>query len=402
MDSLLQSTHKSNNLSRKKNYNDGSDQQKKLRTNNLKAPLAFAIQHFTRNSQYYNISSQDINNMLMGMQRYINAPNYKSDNQYRVIWQKENVRLLNLIRENNNDISFKGARKSLFLIPSIINRFYILDLLSDHNMPKFLSNHNIDIYILDWGDQDIAANKYRNITLDYYVEEYIIPALDVIKGQDLANQQLYISGYCLGGTLAVIACNFMIAKGYNLQKYFAGLVLLATPWDFEHYRSIYQEYSKKHQSKSKLDYDFWHNVFSYNLSVDGRWLQYSLYNYNPNLIIGKYAKLLELPKNSLEYRYFIAREDWLYDELPIPSSILRQCLFEQNRRYLHEEIYSLPIFTAIAKNDFLVPDSTIIPLVSNFNNRHLEYIDSGHLAMVAGTKAKSKLWQNLLNWMQAN
>src|SRR5215470_17036204 len=39
----------------------------------------------------------------------------------------------------------------LLIVPSLINRYYLLDLVPGRSLVEYLVGHGIDVYMLDWG-----------------------------------------------------------------------------------------------------------------------------------------------------------------------------------------------------------------------------------------------------------
>ncbi len=118
----------------------------------------------------------------------------------------------------------KTKRPPLLVIPSLINRNYIMDLLPGHSIMESLVNAGNDVFIVDWGTPDPS---YGHIGLAYYVSKFLKRAVRQVKkitGADKIN----LMGQCLGGTFCA-----MYAAHPELKKDLNKLLLLTTPLNFE-------------------------------------------------------------------------------------------------------------------------------------------------------------------------
>ncbi|KMJ58770.1 hydroxyalkanoic acid synthase [Bacillus sp. LL01] len=109
----------------------------------------------------------------------------------------------------------------IFIIYSLINQPFILDLQKGGSTIEALVHEGYDVYLIDYGKPGLED---RDMTLNDYITKYIQSGVkEAIKhsGAD----QMSIMGYCLGGTLAAIYAS--IAK-----EPIKNLVLFVTPIDF--------------------------------------------------------------------------------------------------------------------------------------------------------------------------
>src|SRR4051794_34235911 len=112
-------------------------------------------------------------------------------------------------------------RTPVLLIPSLINRHYVLDLLPGKSFAEYLVNAGHDVYCIDWGT---PGDEDRDLTFDTIVDGYIGRATRVaakISGAD----RVHLLGYCMGGTLGAIHAAARPEK-------IASLVALAAPIRF--------------------------------------------------------------------------------------------------------------------------------------------------------------------------
>jgi polyhydroxyalkanoate synthase len=83
----------------------------------------------------------------------------------------------------------------VLLVPSLINRHYVLDLMPGKSFVEHLVARGLDVHIIDWGT---PGPEDRWLELDEIVDRYLGRALRRSGGR------AHVLGYCLGGTLAAI------------------------------------------------------------------------------------------------------------------------------------------------------------------------------------------------------
>ena len=105
----------------------------------------------------------------------------------------------------------------VLLVPSLINRHYVLDLLPEKSFVEWLVARGHDVYCIDWGTPS-AEDRY--LTFDDVCDRYLGRALH-------QTGKAHVLGYCMGATLAGIYAALEPA-------HVAALLNLAGPFDFAH------------------------------------------------------------------------------------------------------------------------------------------------------------------------
>ncbi|MDC3379330.1 alpha/beta fold hydrolase, partial [Planctomycetota bacterium] len=119
---------------------------------------------------------------------------------------------------------YRAAGKRLpvpvVLVPSIINRPYILDLREGQSLVAHLLSQGLDVYLIDWG---LPTQADAGLDLAAYSGRLM---RDVLRSAcaTSGSASAHLFGYCLGGTFSLIAA----ARG--LRK-IASVVALTTPVD---------------------------------------------------------------------------------------------------------------------------------------------------------------------------
>ncbi len=140
-------------------------------------------------------------------------------------------RLVELIRY---DAQTKTVHpEPLFIVPSWINKYYILDLSPHNSMVRYLVEQGHTVYMLSWLNPDAADHE---LTMDDYLRLGIFGALKRIAELGAKATPVHAVGYCLGGTLLAIAAAALGNRGIVADaKQLAPLqtiTLLAAQTDF--------------------------------------------------------------------------------------------------------------------------------------------------------------------------
>ncbi|MBI5256709.1 MAG: polyhydroxyalkanoic acid synthase [Burkholderiales bacterium] len=120
----------------------------------------------------------------------------------------------------------------VFIVPSWINKYYILDLSPHNSMVRWLVSQGHTVFIVSWRNPDEGDAL---LTMEDYLHLGVFDSLAVIA-QRVPGEAVHACGYCLGGTLlsvgaAALARTERIAHA-ELLPALASLTLLAAETDF--------------------------------------------------------------------------------------------------------------------------------------------------------------------------
>jgi poly(3-hydroxyalkanoate) synthetase len=291
-------------------------------------------------------------------------------------------------------LDYGGGGPVVLLVPSLVNRAYVLDLAPGRSMLRWLAENGVRPLLLDWG---WPGDVERRFTATDYVAGRLERAMATAR--DLAGGPVVLAGYCMGGTLAVAAA----ARRPDLVR---ALALLATPWDFH-------AGNEKRAMEAARCLPLLEPVLAFNdtLPIDALQMLFALLD--PWGVAEKYRAFARLDQGSERARLFVALEDWLNDGVPLAAPVARECLggwYGENTPARGEwriaglavdaGAIGLPTFVAAPGRDRIVPPEAARPLADLIEGAVLHQPTAGHIGMVAGATAERALWRPLLGWLE--
>ena len=142
-------------------------------------------------------------------------------------------RLVELIRYDAQTATVHP--EPVFIIPSWIMKFYILDLSPQNSMVRYLVEQGHTVYMLSWRNPDASDH---DLTMDDYLKLSVLDTLQAIGHLQDKPHPVHAMGYCLGGTLLAIAAAALAKAGRRGVMGYTGLpplktlTLLAAQTDF--------------------------------------------------------------------------------------------------------------------------------------------------------------------------
>ena len=97
----------------------------------------------------------------------------------------------------------------IFIVPSWIMKYYILDLSPHNSMVRWLVDQGHTVYIVSWRNPDESDAL---LGLEDYLEQGVFDSLAAIRRQ-IGEVPVHAAGYCLGGTLLSIAAAALARPG---------------------------------------------------------------------------------------------------------------------------------------------------------------------------------------------
>lgn len=284
----------------------------------------------------------------------------------------------------------------LVVIPSLISRYYVLDLLPGRSMVEFLVAQGIDVYLLDWG---VPRQEDRSTTFDQYITGYLRRAVQrvrVASGQD----QVSLLGYSMGGTLTAI---FSALYGHYVRN----LVQLAAPIDF-HDGGLLSQWTRKDRFNVDVVVD---TLGAMPLAL----MQASFRMLKPLKQIMQQVTLAEQFDDVEMMQDLLAMQLWIDDNIPFLGEAYRKYIkdcYQENYLVQGKLVVSgrrvdlsridAALLNITATNDLLCPPqaaAVLNDLVASDDKRLLE-LPSGHVSVVTGRNSANRLWPQLAAWLR--
>ena len=82
----------------------------------------------------------------------------------------------------------------LLIVPSLLSRSHLLDLMPGRSMVEYLVGQGIDVYLINWGT---PGPEDRSTTFDQYITGYLRRAVQRVRALS-GQQQISLLGYSMG------------------------------------------------------------------------------------------------------------------------------------------------------------------------------------------------------------
>ncbi|MEX2200441.1 MAG: alpha/beta fold hydrolase [Dongiaceae bacterium] len=308
-----------------------------------------------------------------------------------LLWQAGTTQLL----DYRNDAIDKTLPPVL-VVPSLVNRYYVLDLMPETSFLRWLANHGFPVFAIDW---DAPGIDERGFDLTSYTTERLEPALDAVCAATNKAKPVVL-GYCMGGNLA-------LALAHRRERDLAGLALLATPWDFHAERP-----EQARGLGAMAEWLMPTMAAAGALPVDA--IQSLFAALDPMQVIRKFLAFAELDSDSDRARRFVALEDWLNDGIPLATSVAIETLagwyganspatgqWRIGGTVVAPASCELPALVVIPDTDRIVPPGSARALAATLPRAQPMTPAAGHIGMMVGGRAEREVWQPIATWLRA-
>lgn len=285
----------------------------------------------------------------------------------------------------------------LLMVPSLINRNYILDLLPGRSLVQHLLTAGFEVYMVDWG-RPRAEDRFT--TFDDYLDRLLHRCV-ARAARTSTDGDVTLVGQCLGGTLAVIYAALGAGRVRNL-------VTLTSPVDFARAGLLGQWTRRSHADVDRI--------------VDGLGnipaplLQASFQLLVPTLTARKLMWLHDRLTDDDSVDHFLALETWGNDNVSFPGECFRRYIKDLyqdnllvggrlriNGRAVRLEAIRCPVLNVVAPGDHIVPGPTARPLAGlvGAEDSQTWEIPGGHIGAIISRTAARALWPRLTDWLAA-
>jgi polyhydroxyalkanoate synthase len=344
---------------------------------------------------------------LAGIAAYRRHPFRRALPDPPCLWHEGDTRLLDYgaSRAASGTVPGQGpgraAANPVLFVPSLVNRAQVLDLLPGRSMLRWLAARGVHPLLLDWGWPGAVERRFT-------LTDYIAGRLE--RAVASLGRPVILAGYCMGGLL----CTALAARRPDLV---AGLVLLATPWDFHA--------GDPTTADPAPGADFTRApaliapmlaamepilALTGALGVDALQTLFELAG--PGAVADKYRSFARLARDSERARCFVAIEDWLADGVPLAAPVARECLggwYGANTPARGEwrvaglavapGALRLPSLVVVPARDRIVPAASALALADALPGSTVLRPAAGHVGMIVGSRAERELWAPLRDWL---
>ena len=318
---------------------------------------------------------------LSGIDKWQAAPVRRPAPTPPVLWQSGPVRLL--------DYGLDTDKPPVLVIPSLINKPYILDLMEDASFLRRMAASGARPVLLDWGNAT-APGAPQSITA--CLEDVLLPAFEHLAS--LSSGRPGLLGYCMGGTLGA-------GLAAHLGDRVARLALIGAPWDFSKLGGAAKAY-RAHAAElgpERLRQGLRGAGHAFG-AVPANLFQHLFAAISPMQVVQKFSAFDALDPTSAKARKFVAVEDWLADATAVAAgcaeTILIDWYVENQCATGHWRAFDAPVDPAritcptliiTGQRDHIVPTAvatSLVPLIPNC--QHVQ-LNMGHVGMIVGTSA---------------
>lgn len=282
----------------------------------------------------------------------------------------------------------------LLLVPSLINRWYVLDLREKASFAGAMVKAGIDTYCLDWG---VPEDEDRYLTWENVLAR-LGRAVRMVQ-RTTGAPKVGILGYCMGGTLSAIWTSLN-------QERVAALINLAGPIDFS------QAGLLGHMVQPQ-----WFDVSAIAAAgnVTPMQMQSGFVAMRPTLQAAKWVGLAAKAGDKEAMSAFEAMEEWSNDNVPFPAAAyetyIRE-LYQENKlvagthhvggRRADLANITCPVLTIIAERDTICPPPAATALNERCGSKDTKVISvpGGHVGAVIGSKASSVMYPQTAAWLR--
>lgn len=285
----------------------------------------------------------------------------------------------------------------VLMVPSLINRHYVLDLAPGRSFVEYLVKQGHDVFMIDWGT---PSSEDRFLSFDTITDTYLGRAIR-IAAESSPSGKTHVLGYCLGGTLAVIHA---AARPHRI----ASLLALAAPVRFDADGLL-----NKWMSMEGFEIDA---LVGGTGNVPWQLMQFAFHMLRPTMSLSKAAHVIDRAWDDEFLDGFLALETWGNDNVSFPGTAYKTYV---ERLYRSDELIKgtfelsgepvklanieCPTLVISFAHDNIVPAESASALVEEIGSKdkiHL-HLNGGHVGAVVSRRASTDLWPKMSEFWTA-
>ena len=301
------------------------------------------------------------------------------------IWRENKWRLLRY-----RPTAPRAAATPVLLVPSLINRHYVLDLIEGRSLIEYLVGRGHPTYCVDWGT---PGDEDRYLEFDDIVATYTGRAVRRTC-TDASTEGLHLLGYCLGGTLAT-------AYTAAFPGQINSLTAMAAPIDFDR-AGILTDWVRT----ESFDLEAFRSIGNLPWPL----MQAAFHCLKPTLKLTKMVLALRRGGDPKFRRRFAALERWGSDNVSFPGDVYNRYiadLYRANALYRGQlriagrnadpRSIRCPLHIVAFAGDHIVPEDSALALAELVGSDDVEIWcrPGGHVSTVVSSSAGKSLWPAL-------
>ncbi|HEY1586229.1 MAG TPA: alpha/beta fold hydrolase, partial [Polyangia bacterium] len=289
-----------------------------------------------------------------------------------------------------------GVGQPILIVASLINRYYVFDLLPELSVIALLNRRGFDVYVLDWKSPGADG---PSLGFADYVDGVIPAAAKTVAARHRGALPAVI-GYCMGGTLSVM---FAARHADTLRA----LCLLGTPVEFRLSGELYDLTDRR-----RFDADLLMDVLG---NMPPSMMQSGFKLLNPFDAFNKMVALFNDAGDADRVRHFVALESWLDDNIAFPGGVYREyiralyqddLLCKRTMRIAGTPVdlsrLTAPLLNVMALRDHICAPPSSRALMSLVGSTHKEAMefDTGHIGLTTSRRSLAELWPRIADWLE--
>lgn len=288
------------------------------------------------------------------------------------------------------------AGRPVLLVPSMINRWYVMDLHEKASVARSFVEAGFDTYLLDWG---VPRDEDRYLTWDDVISRLhrFVKRVVRVTGEE----KIGLLGYCMGATVSGIYTALY-------PEHIAAFVNLAGPFDFSHAGVLGLMTDPKWFDASAI-------ASAGNVAPSQ--MQSGFVALRPTSQIGKWVTWLDKRNDEAGKAAFDALNTWADDNIPFPGSAYETYISElyqannlvQGKHYAHGRRVDLgnitcPTLTIATAKDHICPPLAAQGLHDHVGaaDKKMVVVKGGHVGAVVGSRAAVDLYPQMTSWFDAH
>ncbi len=293
----------------------------------------------------------------------------------------------------------------ILLVPSLINRWYVLDLMPGKSFVEFLVSRGHDVYVIDHGT---PGDEDRYLGFDDIVDGYLGRALRVAAKTSTGDPRakVHVLGYCMGGTMAAI-------HAAAHPERFASLVAVAAPIRFDSGGDDGLLAAWSRSPTVELD-----AVVAGVGNMPWELMQSTFLLLRPTMQLSKAVHLMDRAGKAWDDEFldgFLALETWGNDNVSFPGAAWRRYIrelyredrlfrgtFALNGRPAQLSSIVAPTLAVTFEHDAIVPKamaSVLVEQVGATDKEHV-HLPGGHVGAMVSRSASRGLWPKIAEFWE--